>query len=104
MAIRSDVVGSLLRPPALVQAREGFEAGRLDAAVFKRIEDQAVDEAIALQEAAGLDVITDGEQRRFAFFGHLIVALDGFYKLGGWAIAFLDVEGVQLTVRRPVRV
>src|SRR6266542_7104092 len=72
MAIRSDVVGSLLRPPALVQAREGFEAGRLDAAVFKRIEDQAVDEAIALQEAAGLDVITDGEQRRYAFFGHLI--------------------------------
>ena len=88
MAIRSDVVGSLLRPPALVQAREGFEAGRLDAAVFKRIEDQAVDEAIALQEAAGLDVITDGEQRRYAFFGHLIEALDGFDKLGGWAIAF----------------
>ena len=102
MAIRSDVVGSLLRPPALVQAREGFEAGRLDAAVFKRIEDQAVDEAIALQEAAGLDVITDGEQRRYAFFGHLIDALDGFDKLGGWAIAFRNEAGEELTFRRPV--
>jgi len=102
MAIRSDVVGSLLRPPALVQAREGFEAGRLDAAVFKRIEDQAVDEAIALQEAAGLDVITDGEQRRYAFFGHLIEALDGFDKLGGWAIAFRNEAGEELTFRRPV--
>jgi 5-methyltetrahydropteroyltriglutamate--homocysteine methyltransferase len=102
MAIRSDVVGSLLRPPALVQAREGFEAGRLGAAVFKRIEDQAVDEAIALQEAAGLDVITDGEQRRYAFFGHLIDALDGFDKLGGWAIAFRNEAGEELTFRRPV--
>ena len=102
MTIRSDVVGSLLRPPALVQAREGFEAGRLGAAVFKRIEDQAVDEAIALQEAAGLDVITDGEQRRYAFFGHLIDALDGFDKLGGWAIAFRNEAGEELTFRRPV--
>ena len=102
MAIRSDVVGSLLRPPALVQAREGFEAGRLGAAVFKRIEDEAVDEAIALQESAGLDVITDGEQRRYAFFGHLIDALDGFDKLGGWAIAFRNEAGEELTFRRPV--
>src|SRR6266542_3730852 len=102
MAIRSDVVGSLLRPPALVQAREGFEAGRLDAAVFKRIEDQAVDEAIALQEAAGLDVITDGEQRRYAFFGHLIEAVEGFDKFGGWAIPFHDEAGAELTFKRPV--
>src|SRR5439155_2688548 len=76
--------------------------GRLDAAAFKRIEDQAVDEAIALQDAAGLDVITDGEQRRYAFFGHLIEALDGFDKLGGWAIAFRNETGEELTFRRPV--
>src|SRR5881296_4733868 len=102
MTIRSDVVGSLLRPPALVQARADFEAGRLAPAEFKRIEDQAVDEAIALQEAAGLDVITDGEQRRYAFFGQLIDALDGFDKLGGWAIAFRNEAGEELTFRRPV--
>ena len=83
MEIRSDVVGSLLRPAELARAREDLEAGRLAHAEFKRIEDRAVDAAIALQEAAGLDVVTDGEQRRYAFFGHLIEALEGFDKLGG---------------------
>ena len=57
--IRADTVGSLLRPPYLVKAREAFEAGRSSAAEFKRVEDRAVDEAIQLQEACGLDVITD---------------------------------------------
>jgi 5-methyltetrahydropteroyltriglutamate--homocysteine methyltransferase len=102
MTIRSDVVGSLLRPPMLTQARERFEAGRLCPAEFKRIEDQAVDEAVTLQEAAGLDVITDGEQRRYAFFGHLVESLEGFDKLGGWAIAFRNEAGEELQFRRPV--
>ena len=82
-AIRSDVVGSLLRPAYLVDARQQLEAGHLSPAEFKRIEDRAVNEAVALQETAGLDVLTDGEQRRYAFFGHLIDAFDGFDKLGG---------------------
>jgi 5-methyltetrahydropteroyltriglutamate--homocysteine methyltransferase len=102
MVIRSDVVGSLLRPDALVQAREAVEAGTLAPAAFKRVEDQAVDDAIALQEGAGLDVVTDGELRRYAFFGHLIDALDGFDKLGGWAIPFRDAEGGALVFKRPV--
>ena len=46
-----------------------------------------------MQEAAGLDVVTDGELRRYAFFGHLIEALDGFDKVGGWAIPFRDEQG-----------
>ena len=41
---------------------------------------------MTLQEAAGLDVVTDGEQRRYAFCGHLAEALEGFDKFGGWAI------------------
>ena len=102
MAIRSDVVGSLLRPPELIEARESLEAGGLSPAEFKRIEDRAVDEAVLLQEAAGLDVITDGEQRRYAFFGHLIEALDGFDKFGGWAIPFRNDAGEELTFKRPV--
>ena len=102
MTIRSDVVGSLLRPPALIEARERLEAGRLGPAEFKRIEDRAVDEAVLLQEEAGLDVITDGEQRRYAFFGHLVESLEGFDKLGGWAIAFHNETGEELTFRRPV--
>ena len=75
---RSDVVGSLLRPAWLQEARGQVERGTLPAAEFKRIEDRAVDEAVALQEAAGLEVITDGEMRRYAFFGHLIEAVEGF--------------------------
>ena len=101
-AIRSDVIGSLLRPPELKAARERWERGDLSPAQFKQIEDRAVDEAIRLQESAGLDVVTDGELRRYAFFGHLIDALDGFDKLGGWAIPFHNEAGEQLVFKRPV--
>ncbi len=101
-AIRSDVIGSLLRPPELKLARERWERGELSAAVLKQVEDRAVDEAVQLQEAAGLDVVTDGELRRYAFFGHLIDALDGFDKLGGWAIPFHNEAGEQLVFKRPV--
>jgi 5-methyltetrahydropteroyltriglutamate--homocysteine methyltransferase len=101
-ALRSDVVGSLLRPAYLVEARTAHEGGRLDAAAFKRAEDRAVDEAIALQESAGLDVVTDGELRRYAFFGHLVEAIDGFDKFGGWAIPFRGEAGEALVFKRPV--
>ena len=99
---RSDVVGSLLRPPYLMDARARLERGDLTDAEFKRIEDRAVDEAVALQEAAGLDVITDGEMRRYAFYGHLVEALEGFDKFAGWSIAFHDDEGHQAKLQRPV--
>lgn len=102
MTWHSDVVGSLLRPPYLVEARAGLEAGRLDPAAFKRLEDRAVDEAVALQEEAGLAVVTDGELRRYAFFGHLVDAVDGFDKFGGWAIPFRGEAGEELVFKRPV--
>jgi 5-methyltetrahydropteroyltriglutamate--homocysteine methyltransferase len=99
---RSDVVGSLLRPEFLKQAREKHEVGEMSDDEFKRMEDRAVDEAIALQERAGLDVITDGEMRRYAFYGHLIDAVEGFDRTGGWAIPFRDEKGQQLVLKRPV--
>ncbi len=102
MNYKSEVVGSLLRPAYLADARKQFELGQISAADFKAIEDQAVNEAIALQETAGIDVITDGEMRRYAFYGHLIEALDGFDKYGGWAIPFTDETGEQLVLKRPV--
>jgi len=102
MTYHSEVVGSLLRPDYLVEARRQFEAGQLSAADFKAVEDRAVQEAITLQETAGIDVITDGELRRYAFFGHLIDALEGFDKYGGWAIPFRDETGEQLVLKRPV--
>jgi methionine synthase II (cobalamin-independent) len=99
---RSEGIGSLLRPSYLVQARRQVEAGELTPIEFKRIEDRAVGEAVELQETAGLDVVTDGEQRRYAFFGHLVEALEGFDKFAGWAIPFRDNQGSQITLRRPV--
>ncbi len=102
MTYHSEVVGSLLRPTYLVEARKQFETGQMNAADFKAIEDRAVNEAIALQETAGIDVITDGELRRYAFYGHLVDALAGFDKFGGWAIPFRDESGEELIFKRPV--
>jgi 5-methyltetrahydropteroyltriglutamate--homocysteine methyltransferase len=73
----ADVVGSLLRPKYLQQARDAYAAGQLPAPDFKRVEDRAVDQAIAMQEGVGLDVITDGELRRFSFLDQLVGELDG---------------------------
>ncbi len=99
---RSDVVGSLLRPAHLKEARQRYEAGAISSAEFKKIEDRAVDEAIALQTRAGLDVVNDGEMRRYAFFGHLIEAAEGFDRLGGWSVTFRDEQGRELPFRRPL--
>jgi 5-methyltetrahydropteroyltriglutamate--homocysteine methyltransferase len=84
---RTDVVGSLLRPPALLEARKRAESGELSVPEFKRAEDAAVDEALRLQEDAGLAVVTDGEMRRLSFQSQLPAAVEGF---GDWDLdAFL---------------
>ena len=100
--VRAEVVGSLLRPDFLVTARRRHEAREIDSAQFKEVEDRAVDEAIEIQTSAGIDVITDGEQRRYAFFGHLVDSMAGFDKYGGWGIKFRDEKGEELMFRRPV--
>ncbi|MDQ3327916.1 MAG: cobalamin-independent methionine synthase II family protein [Chloroflexota bacterium] len=75
---RADVVGSLLRPPELLEARKLLASGEIEAAAFKRVEDRAVDEALALQVAAGMPVVTDGEMRRESFQSQMTEAVDGF--------------------------
>lgn len=74
---RAENIGSLLRPAYLKEARTDWEAGRLSTIDFKRLEDRAVDEGIALQEAVGLEILTDGEMRRFVFTGTLTEAVEG---------------------------
>ena len=87
LAARTDVVGSLLRPPELLEALARHERGELDDAAFKRIEDAAVDGALALQADAGLEVVTDGELRRLSFQSQLPASTDGFSE---WSLdAFL---------------
>src|SRR5216683_462797 len=99
---RAEVVGSLLRPPDLVGARKRLESGDMTQAEFKAVEDAAVRSAIDLQAEAGIDVVTDGELRRYAFYGNLIDAFEGFDREGGWAIPFRDESGEQLILKRPV--
>ena len=87
IAVHADVVGSLLRPPELLEAQRDHAAGRITDTQFKAIEDRAVDRAVALQEAAGLEVLTDGEMRRMSFQSQMTQAVDGF---GAWDLdAFL---------------
>ena len=74
MTVRADHVGSLLRPPELLAARAAASIGPAE---FKRVEDDAVREVVALQEQAGMAVITDGELRRESFQSELTAAVDG---------------------------
>jgi 5-methyltetrahydropteroyltriglutamate--homocysteine methyltransferase len=73
----AEVIGSLLRPDYLKEARKQWEAGKLSTGAFKRVEDRAVDEMIALQEQCGVDVITDGEMRRTHFIAPLTDVITG---------------------------
>jgi 5-methyltetrahydropteroyltriglutamate--homocysteine methyltransferase len=78
ITLHADVVGSLLRPPELLEAQRQFAAGAITPSEFDAIEDQAVDEAIALQESAGLEIVTDGEMRRESFQSQMTAAVTGF--------------------------
>jgi len=98
----ADVLGSLLRPQYLNDARTDFAEGRLSTAEFKRIEDRAVDQAIALQEGVGVDVISDGEMRRFGFLDHWSLALDGLSDAPGVEVGFHAAPGHDdFAVRNP---
>jgi 5-methyltetrahydropteroyltriglutamate--homocysteine methyltransferase len=85
---RAEVVGSLLRPAALVEARDVFRAGRLAPEAYREVEDAAVDEALRLQEGAGVDVVTDGEMRRSIFFDFFVSGLDGLSPMQSVTIRF----------------
>src|SRR5689334_12838760 len=74
---RADHVGSLLRPPELLQARTDFAAGRIDADKLRAIEDTAIREIVRKQEECGLRSATDGEFRRESWH------MDFIYQLGG---------------------
>jgi 5-methyltetrahydropteroyltriglutamate--homocysteine methyltransferase len=74
---RTDQVGSLLRPAALLEARDRHARGELDDAGLRQYEDDAIAAAIRQQEQVGIGAITDGEFRRSYFH------LDFFRHLGG---------------------
>jgi 5-methyltetrahydropteroyltriglutamate--homocysteine methyltransferase len=74
---RADHVGSLLRPQALLRAREEFAEGRIAADELRGVEDEAIRDAVRMQEEVGLNSATDGEFRRASWHMDFIYQLDG---------------------------
>ncbi len=74
---RADQVGSLLRPASLAEARRRWKKGELDRQALREIEDRAIEQAIAKQEAVGLQGITDGEFRRDWWHLDFLSGLEG---------------------------
>lgn len=77
LTVHADVVGSLLRPAELLAAQKRLADGSLGSSQFREIENNAVDAAIALQEAAGLEIVSDGEMRRQSFQSQMTAAVSG---------------------------
>jgi 5-methyltetrahydropteroyltriglutamate--homocysteine methyltransferase len=80
---RADHVGSLLRPPALTQARADFKAGKIDADALRAVEDTAITAMIDLQREVGLQSVTDGELRRTSWHMDFIYQLQGITQVQG---------------------
>src|SRR6266508_4009474 len=74
---RADHVGSLLRPPELLRARDDFAAGRITAEELRAVEDRAIASIVQMQRDVGLQSATDGEFRRATWH------MDFIYQLGG---------------------
>jgi 5-methyltetrahydropteroyltriglutamate--homocysteine methyltransferase len=117
--IRTDVVGSLLRPAYLKESRLRCDQGEIESHELRAVEDRAIRAAVLLQEEAGLDVVTDGEFRRLNFqdsFGACVAGFDAgrsdlkFYEarvegsrpLQRWEIPDREAKGTAVAQRRPV--
>jgi 5-methyltetrahydropteroyltriglutamate--homocysteine methyltransferase len=74
---RADHVGSLLRPPELLRAREDATSGRITSDELRAIEDDAIRDAVRMQRDVGLRAVTDGEFRRTSWHMDFIYSLDG---------------------------
>jgi 5-methyltetrahydropteroyltriglutamate--homocysteine methyltransferase len=106
---RADHVGSLLRPPELLGAREDFAAGRIGPAELRKAEDEAITAVVAMQENVGLQSATDGEFRRASWHMDFIYQLGGIGQApGNLSVKFHNAAGdieytpAALTVNRKV--
>ena len=107
---RADHVGSLLRPKALHEARAKREKGEIGAEALRAIEDQAIKDAIALQESAGLQAVTDGEFRRTHYLVDFLTGFTGIVPTHtSYALSFHGEDGAtgetrsMLTVTEKIR-
>ena len=95
---RVDQIGSLLRPERLLDAREGFRAGRIGEDELRRIEDDCVSEVLARQADAGMTIFTDGEMRRDAWQTVFSQAVEGF-EAGYPQREFTGADGQTVTLQ-----
>jgi len=90
---RADHVGSLLRPGRLLQARDQYKRAEISKDALRAVEDDAIREAVKLQESLGLRSITDGEFRRTYFHIDFLTQLAGVVEKGGIAVKFHKANG-----------
>ncbi|HEX5421500.1 MAG TPA: 5-methyltetrahydropteroyltriglutamate--homocysteine S-methyltransferase [Gammaproteobacteria bacterium] len=74
---RADHVGSLLRPPSLLDLRSRASRGEVSPQALRAREDECIRDVVALQESLGLQSITDGEYRRESFHGDFMRRIEG---------------------------
>jgi 5-methyltetrahydropteroyltriglutamate--homocysteine methyltransferase len=98
---RADHVGSLLRPPAVLEARERFARGAITAAQLHDVEDQGIREAVKLQAGVGLKAITDGDMRRRHWFLDFLEKIEGVVVRGGLPLKFHNESG-EINMAPPV--
>ena len=97
---RADHVGSLLRPPELKEAREKRKSGAISAADLKAVEERSIRDAVALQEAAGLESVTDGELRRAFWHVDFLTGFEGIVATQGqYALKFHGDDGAESETR-----
>ncbi len=97
---RADHVGSLLRPAPLRQAFRAHGAKQIGDAEFNRIQDQCIRDVVALQQEAGLDVVTDGEFRRGSYWGRFVERTSGF-EIKPALFKFRDDHGHEVSFTAP---
>jgi 5-methyltetrahydropteroyltriglutamate--homocysteine methyltransferase len=81
-AFPTTTVGSLPKPPYLLEARRKVSRRQLDPAELRRLERQATEEWIRLQEEIGLDILVDGEMYRGDMVAFFAEQMDGFENAG----------------------
>jgi len=99
---RADHVGSLLRPARLIEARDRRAQGEISAEALRAAEDEAIREAVRLQQDIGLDGITDGEFRRTSWSSDFLKQIEGVTVTGGaFVSSFQRADGVDVSHRPP---
>lgn len=102
--IRADQVGSLLRPPELLQAREEHQQGRITLAQLHQVEDRTILDALEMQKQVGIDIFSDGEYRRATFMTGLIEAVEGFVEATPAPLVWRTSGGIEKENRPGVAV